>query len=49
MMVARNGASLRRILLGDAIISGATGLLMFGGATFLASLLALRRSALRTV
>jgi hypothetical protein len=38
---------LRRALLGDAIISGATGLLMLGGATLLASLLALPEPLLR--
>ena len=38
---------LRRALLADAVVSGATGLLMFGGAGFLASLLHLPEPLLR--
>jgi hypothetical protein len=47
MMLIQHPLLLRRALLGDAIISGATGLLMFGGATLLASLLALPEPLLR--
>jgi hypothetical protein len=38
---------LRRVLLADAVISGATGLLMAGGATLLGPLLALPEPLLR--
>lgn len=46
-MLVQHPLLLRRALLGDAIISGATGLPMFGGATLLASLLALPEPLLR--
>jgi len=38
-MLVSQVSPLRRVLLADALVSGATGLLMFGGAGFLASLL----------
>ncbi len=38
---------LRRALLADAIVSGASGLLMFGGASFLTDMLALPEALLR--
>ncbi len=47
MSVFRRSSFLRQALLADAVISGATGLLMFGGASFLAPLLALPEALLR--
>ena len=46
-MLVSQGSPLRRALLADALVSGATGLLMFGGAGLLASLLDLPQPLLR--
>ena len=47
MSVLQHASFLRRVLLTDAVVSGATGLLMFGGATFLTRVLALPEPLLR--
>lgn len=47
MSVYQNSVTVRRWLLLDAIISGATGLLMFGGAAVLGGILALPQPLLR--
>ena len=47
MQEVQSPTYLRRVLLADAVISGATGLLMFGGAALLSSLLALPQPLLR--
>jgi len=48
MSLVRRSLFLRRVLLADAVISGATGLAMFGGAAFLASFLAMPEALLRS-
>lgn len=49
MSALQQVGSLRRVLLADAITSGASGLLLFGGASFLAGVLALPEPLLRSV
>jgi len=47
MTIFQQGSFLRRVLLADALISAATGLLMAGGAALLAGLLGLAEPLLR--
>ena len=48
MSITQHGSFLRRALLADAHISGVTGLMMFGGASFLAGFLLLPEALLRS-
>ena len=47
MVRLHRSSLLRRVLLADALVSGATGLLMFSGATLLTRVLALPETLLR--